>query len=81
MDTLLNVRNKSKKDNNVINFVFSIYQGNSSVHRSALLGAVKMHKLESDENLSLRGDTLKEAIERDKIDGLIPFFVRLCLNT
>lgn len=56
-------------------------QGNSSVHRSALLGAVKMHKLESDENLSLRGDTLKEAIERDKNDGLIPFFLCASLGT
>lgn len=56
-------------------------QGNSSVHRSALLGAVKMHKLESDENLSLRGDTLKEAIERDKKDGLIPFFLCASLGT
>lgn len=52
-------------------------QANSSVHRAALLGAVRMHKLNSDANFSLRGETLTEAIEKDKKEGMIPFFVRI----
>ena len=36
-----------------------------------------MHKLDSDANFSLRGNNLKEAIEKDKKQGLIPFFVRV----
>lgn len=50
------------------------------VYWLVLLGVVKMYKLESDENLSFCGDILKEVIERDKNDGFILFFVRLCLN-
>jgi hypothetical protein len=40
-----------------------------------------MHKLNSDENFSLRGKTLSEAIENDKKEGLIPFFVRMSKGT
>ena len=34
-----------------------------------------MRYIESDKNLSLRGDRLLEAIAKDKDKGLIPFFV------
>ncbi|KAK3593992.1 hypothetical protein CHS0354_040736 [Potamilus streckersoni] len=50
-------------------------QANSSVERSGLLGAVRMVKLLTDENFSLRGETLRKAVEADKAKGLIPFFV------
>ena len=35
-----------------------------------------MRLLPSDNDLSLRGETLKQAIEMDKDEGLIPFYVR-----
>jgi len=38
-----------------------------------------MNLLMSDENLSLRGIILRNAIAEDKQRGLIPFFVRLQL--
>ena len=47
------------------------------MHRSGLLGAVRMVKLPSDKNFSLRGDTLQAALDKDKAAGLIPFFVSL----
>jgi hypothetical protein len=34
-----------------------------------------MRYIESDKHLSLRGDSLLEAIGKDKDKGLIPFFV------
>ena len=36
-----------------------------------------MVKLPSDNNFSLRGDTLQAALDKDKAAGLIPFFVSL----
>ena len=52
-------------------------QAHSSVEKAGLIGLVKLRYIESDDNLSLRGDKLKEAIKRDRDNGLIPFFVRL----
>lgn len=43
-------------------------------------GLVRMRFIESDENLSLRGDALKEAIKDDIKLGLIPFWVSICLE-
>lgn len=34
-----------------------------------------MRYLSTDDELSLRGHTLQEAIARDKEEGLIPFYV------
>ncbi|KAJ8299673.1 hypothetical protein KUTeg_023733, partial [Tegillarca granosa] len=56
-------------------------QANSSVERSGLLGAVRMVKLESDKNFSLRGSTLREAIDKDKSEGRIPFFLCASLGS
>lgn len=39
-----------------------------------------MRFIESDENLSLRGSALKEAIKDDLKLGLIPFWVRFSFN-
>ena len=50
-------------------------QAHSSVEKAGLVGLVKIRYIESDENLSLRGDKLTEAIDMDKSNGLIPFFV------
>jgi aromatic-L-amino-acid decarboxylase len=56
-------------------------QSHSSVERAGLLGAVKMKLLPTDENLSLRGTTLLNEINKDKAKGLIPFFVVATLGT
>ena len=37
--------------------------------------------IESDENLSLRGDKLREAIRTDREAGLVPFFLCVSLGT
>lgn len=50
-------------------------QAHSSVEKAALIGLVRMRFIEADENLSLRGPALKEAIEEDIRNGLIPFWV------
>ncbi|KAK7098903.1 aromatic-L-amino-acid decarboxylase-like [Littorina saxatilis] len=60
---------------------YSSDQANSSVHRSGLLAEVRMRKLQSDDNFSLRGETLRKAIKEDKAKGLIPFFVCATLGT
>lgn len=41
-----------------------------------MLAGVRVRLLASDEHFSLRGDTLKAAIEQDRAKGLIPFYVR-----
>ena len=46
------------------------------MEKAGLIGLVKLRYIESDDNLALRGDKLKEAIKRDREAGLIPFYVR-----
>ena len=50
-------------------------QAHSSVEKAGLIGLVKMRLLSCDDKLSLRGHSLKHAIDEDKRNGLIPFFV------
>lgn len=45
------------------------------MEKAGLIGLVKVRYIDSDDDLSLRGDKLREAIKVDKEDGLIPFFV------
>jgi len=56
-------------------------QAHSSVEKAGLIGLVKLRYIESDENLSLRGDKLKEAIKKDRENGLVPFFLCATLGT
>lgn len=56
-------------------------QAHSSVERAALLGAVNFRSLPTDSNLSLRGDTVAQAIEEDRKRGMIPFYVVATLGT
>lgn len=56
-------------------------QAHSSVEKAGLIGLVKMRYIETDENLSMRGDKLAEAINYDKEMGLIPFFICATLGT
>jgi glutamate/tyrosine decarboxylase-like PLP-dependent enzyme len=56
-------------------------QAHSSVEKAALIAITRIRLLPTDENLSLRGETLRKAIEQDKKDGLIPFYVCATLGT
>lgn len=84
---LLGARSKimSEKSNEteILNklVAYTSEQSHSSVERAGLLGAIKMKLLPTDENLSLRGDTLMAAIQKDRENGLIPFFVVATLGT
>ncbi|XP_046683668.1 histidine decarboxylase-like [Homalodisca vitripennis] len=56
-------------------------QAHSSVEKAGLIGLVKMRYIESDDNLSLRGDKLEEAIKKDREKGLVPFFLCATLGS
>ncbi|XP_063976272.1 histidine decarboxylase [Diachasmimorpha longicaudata] len=56
-------------------------QAHSSVEKAGLIGLVQIWYIEADEELSMRGDMLLEAVERDRKAGLIPFFVCATLGT
>lgn len=47
----------------------------SCVEKAAMISLVKIRLLDTDENYSLRGETLAKAIQDDIDQGLIPFFV------
>lgn len=50
-------------------------QAHSSVEKACLIGLVKLNLVPSDEKLCLRGNALRQAIAKDKENGLIPFYV------
>jgi hypothetical protein len=50
-------------------------KAHSCVEKAAMIGLVKIRLLETDENFSLRGETLQKAIQDDIDQGLVPFFV------
>lgn len=54
---------------------FSSDQAHSSVERAGLLGGVRLRQLPADDNNKLRGETLRAAIQEDRDNGLIPFYV------
>ncbi|CAH0716953.1 unnamed protein product, partial [Brenthis ino] len=56
-------------------------QAHSSVEKAGLIGLVRMRYIESDENQSMRGAKLEEAIMNDKTKGLVPFWVCATLGT
>uniref|UniRef100_A0A0B6ZQK2 Aromatic-L-amino-acid decarboxylase n=1 Tax=Arion vulgaris TaxID=1028688 RepID=A0A0B6ZQK2_9EUPU len=56
-------------------------EAHSSVERAALIGLVRIRKLPTDENGSLRGPTLEAAIKEDKEKGLVPFFLCATVGT
>ncbi|RVE53594.1 hypothetical protein evm_001735 [Chilo suppressalis] len=56
-------------------------QAHSSVEKAGLIGLVRMRYIESDENQSMRGAKLEEAILSDKAKGLVPFWVCATLGT
>ncbi|EFN88410.1 histidine decarboxylase [Harpegnathos saltator] len=56
-------------------------QAHSSVEKAGLIGLVRMRYIESDDDLSMRGEALLEALTRDRAEGLLPFFVCATLGT
>lgn len=56
-----------------------IRQAHSSVEKAGMITLIKMRFLPVDEQFSLRGDTLKQAIQEDKAKGLVPFMVCMVL--
>ncbi|EFX90074.1 hypothetical protein DAPPUDRAFT_300121 [Daphnia pulex] len=60
---------------------YSSDQSHSSVERAGILAGVRVRLLQSDELFSLRGETLKLAMEEDRAKGFIPFFVTATLGT
>ncbi|KAM8770576.1 aromatic-L-amino-acid decarboxylase [Rhynchonycteris naso] len=56
-------------------------QAHSSVERAGLIGGVKIKAIPSDDAFAMRESALREALERDKAAGLIPFFVVVTLGT
>lgn len=61
--------------------MYSSDQGNSCVEKTSRLAAVSIRALPVDQNLSLRGETLKIAIEEDIANGKIPFACVATLGT
>ena len=59
---------------------YCLSKAHSSVEKNCMISMMRLRKLQSDENNSLRGDTLREAIQQDKEKGLIPFFVSAVLT-
>lgn len=60
---------------------YSSNQSNSSVEKAGLLGSMPMRLLPVDKDGKLRGQTLLEAINKDKANGLIPCYVVANLGT
>ncbi|XP_051000517.1 histidine decarboxylase [Acomys russatus] len=56
-------------------------QAHSSVEKAGLISLVKIRSLPVDDNFSLRGEALQQAIEEDKQQGLVPVFVCATLGT
>ncbi|KAM7424426.1 hypothetical protein PAMA_000665 [Pampus argenteus] len=71
-------------DDSVLNSRLVAYasdQAHSSVEKAGLISLVKIRFLPTDEQLSLRGDTLKQAIQEDRMRGLVPFMLCATLGT
>ncbi|CAL8131502.1 unnamed protein product [Orchesella dallaii] len=57
-------------------------QAHSSVEKAGLIGLVRMHYLDSDdESYSIDGEALSFSIQKDRENGLIPFWVCATLGT
>ncbi|KOB77527.1 Aromatic amino acid decarboxylase [Operophtera brumata] len=56
-------------------------EAHSCVEKAAMICFVKLRILQPDEHASLRGETLKEAMDEDEEAGRVPFFVATTLGT
>ncbi|XP_028258170.1 histidine decarboxylase [Parambassis ranga] len=85
-DKILQLRAELEQevDDSVLNSRLVAYasdQAHSSVEKAGLISLVKIRFLPTDEQLSLRGDTLKKAIQEDRRRGLVPFMLCSTLGT
>lgn len=73
----------SKDDSSYLSnlVAYTSVEAHSCVEKAAKICLVKLRTLEVDEESSLRGPTLAEAIQKDKKLGLHPFFVLATLGT
>uniref|UniRef100_A0A8C7EU21 Aromatic-L-amino-acid decarboxylase n=1 Tax=Neovison vison TaxID=452646 RepID=A0A8C7EU21_NEOVI len=60
---------------------YSSDQAHSSVERAGLIGGVKLKAIPSDGKFAMRASALQEVLEKDKAEGLIPFFLVATLGT
>ncbi|XP_075923119.1 histidine decarboxylase-like isoform X4 [Petromyzon marinus] len=56
-------------------------QAHSSVLKASLMSLVRVRSLPTDLEFSLRGETLRRAVDEDRAQGLVPFFVCATLGT
>uniref|UniRef100_A0AAZ3SIS7 Histidine decarboxylase n=1 Tax=Oncorhynchus tshawytscha TaxID=74940 RepID=A0AAZ3SIS7_ONCTS len=71
-------------DDSVVNSRLVAYasdQAHSSVEKAGLISLVKIRFLPPDDHFSLRGDTLKQAIQEDRRRGLVPVMLCATLGT
>ena len=61
--------------------VYASKLAHSSVERACLLAAVEYRPLGYDDNYSLRGEVMEQAILEDRAKGLTPFYVVCTLGT
>ncbi|XP_018539141.1 histidine decarboxylase [Lates calcarifer] len=85
-DKILQLRTELDQDvdDSVLNSRLVAYasdQAHSSVEKAGLISLVKIRFLPTDEQLSLRGETLKQAIQEDRRRGLVPFMLCATLGT
>uniref|UniRef100_A0A671XVF2 Histidine decarboxylase n=1 Tax=Sparus aurata TaxID=8175 RepID=A0A671XVF2_SPAAU len=85
-DKILQLRTELDQDvdDSVLNSRLVAYasdQAHSSVEKAGLISLVKIRFLPTDEQLSLRGDTLRQAIQEDMARGLVPFMLCATLGS
>ncbi|KAK7794688.1 hypothetical protein R5R35_008019 [Gryllus longicercus] len=56
-------------------------EAHSCVEKAAMICMVKLRVLDPDDKCSLRGATLRKAMEEDEAEGLVPFFVSCTLGS
>ncbi|KAK7479113.1 hypothetical protein BaRGS_00029631, partial [Batillaria attramentaria] len=56
-------------------------EAHSSVNRAGILAGIRMRKLATDDDFRLRGKTFQQAIDEDKRNGDIPFYLCATLGT
>uniref|UniRef100_A0A7N8X3G4 Histidine decarboxylase n=1 Tax=Mastacembelus armatus TaxID=205130 RepID=A0A7N8X3G4_9TELE len=85
-DKILQLRAELNQDvdDSILNSRLVVYtsdQAHSSVEKAGLISLVRVRFLPTDEQLCLRGETLKQAIQEDRKRGLVPFMLCATLGT
>lgn len=79
----LKMNNPDKEDNEFLPMLvgYCSKEAHSCVEKAAKILLVQIRILEPDENGSLGKDSLLDAMEKDKANGLVPFFVSAILGS